>query len=247
MPTYIPQPVHNDFPSFPGLSKSAEIRIQSKPELIEEFIGREVYITVKIAGTSATYYSMANPDRRPGRAARAVNAVKWLFSKGIPARRESVCTRNQDIGLRPLHTSFDPYHIIEQQYGILRSIRRCGLNLAVQGEIYGEKIQGNPLGITGLEFAVFNIFDISHGSYMRYRELKQTCRLLNLPTVPVVFEGIFAWNSIDQLKMLSGGTYPNGRPREGIVIRRTDAAVGEGGSINSFKVVNDEYLLQDEQ
>ena len=65
-----------------------------------------------------------------------------------------------------------------------------GRNLAIQGEIIGEGIQGNPYKLRGQQFRVFNIFDIDTYQYLTKIEMLEITENFNLLTVPTIFDEI---------------------------------------------------------
>lgn len=109
---------------------------------------------------------------------------------------------------------------------------------AIQFEVYGEGIQKNPLGISGIDMQVFNLYNIEEHKYEDAQTLKDFCEKNMLPMVKAIL-----WNeyleSIDDeyLQKLAEGKYENGKDREGIVIR----SMNENnifGDRSSMKVIN---------
>lgn len=207
--------IKGTFPSF--IPKTDEIRIQTCPEVIEEFKGKEIYITNKIDGTSCTIY----------------------FNNG----EFGVCSRNLELQENKDHTFWK----IVERYNLKQKLIELNKNIAIQGEVYGEGIQKNPVGIKGQDIAIFNVYDINEGKYLDYPDMINIVEKLGLKTVPVEYVGIFKedWD-LNKLMEMAKGNYPNTHNiREGIVIRTTKEGYSNAlkGRM-SFKVINNDYLLK---
>jgi len=119
-----------------------------------------------------------------------------------------------------------------------------GRNLAVQGEMIGEGIQGNPYKLIGQAFYVFDIWDIDHQRHFTSQEridfikpsfMKDVPVLVNANSMPLKM-------SLDQLLQAAEGesALNSLSIREGLVfksLKRID------GQVVSFKVINNQYLL----
>ena len=112
---------------------------------------------------------------------------------------------------------------------------------AIQFELYGEGIQKNPLGISGIDMRIFNLYNIEEHKYEDAKELKDFCKYYALPMVEVVLWDQYL-KSIedDYLQKLAEGKYQNGKDREGIVIRAMKEQVVDGDRA-SMKVINLNY------
>lgn len=109
---------------------------------------------------------------------------------------------------------------------------------AVQGEIWGESIQGNKEGIRGQRFSVFDIFDIKKHKYLSPVERRRFCTMSQIEHVPVLGEIQTAPTSIEEALTLASGPSINAKNREGIVYK-----CNEDPSF-SFKVISNEWLLK---
>lgn len=208
--------MEGQFPSF--LKRTDSKRVQSNPGLIEEMRDRDCYITIKIEGTSGTFYN------------RIVDVNNEF----------GVCSRNIDLK----ETDTNTYWKIARQYELKDLLK--DQELCIQGEIYGNGIEGNVLGESDHKLAVFDIFDIKDYKYFNYKDLVYFCRSNKLPMVEVIYEGKFIWNSIDELLELADQQkYPNGEFAEGIVIRPQIESYSNvlGGRL-AFKVISPSYLLK---
>lgn len=174
------------------IPKTDEINLQSKPELLDEF--------KKIDGD---IYITEKID--------GTSATFFYYEAKF-----NVCSRNYIIKYGE-----NAYWEIEKKYRIGDKLKYSKMEIAIQGEIFGEKIQTNPLGIRGIDFMVFDIFDVPGQKYLGFDEIVSICKELGLKTVPLIYEGEFKkdWN-IDYLVSMSSGCYANtNTQREGIVVR----------------------------
>jgi RNA ligase (TIGR02306 family) len=117
-------------------------------------------------------------------------------------------------------------------------------NVAVQGEIVGEGIQGNPYNLQGQKFFVFDIWDIEHQRHFTPKEradfikpsfMKQVPMLENANSMPLK-------TMLDELLQASEGksALNNLTEREGLVFKSIKRI---NGQVISFKVINNIYLL----
>lgn len=111
---------------------------------------------------------------------------------------------------------------------------------ALQIEIHGEKINKNPAGIKGTEPRAFSLYDIEKHEYLSAVHLSAMCEKLGITQVDLVMTGDYFEFTEDELRKLAEGTYPNGKQREGIVVRPLEEARVNGDRV-SFKVINLNY------
>ena len=134
----------------------------------------------------------------------------------------------------------------------MKNVFSCAGNFAIQGEICGEGIQKNRLGVKEHDLFVFDVFDIDMHRYLDYAEFLNFCQTYNLKTVEIEKEVNFNF-TLDELLEMAKGTYSSGKNREGIVIRpvknmvseKLMAKYGREGRV-SFKVLNNDFLEKDE-
>jgi len=113
---------------------------------------------------------------------------------------------------------------------------------AVQFEAAGPGIQGNPAGFTTIIPLVFQVYFIPERQYLDMQEFFSFCEYGNIPTVERIAApspALFA--NDDLLRAYAEGTYPNGKPREGVVIRPVIEQQMPSGERVSFKVINLDY------
>lgn len=215
--------VRSSFPSY--MKKTDSHRIQAWPGLIEEMQGRECYVTIKIDGTSSTFYNRFDP------------------TVDIERNRFGVCSRNMD--LKPSDTN--TYWRMADKYNIESAL--INTNMAVQAETYGPGIQKNRLGVPEHVIAAFDVFDIADYRYLDWDEFISFCGTYHLPMAPLVYTGVFKWTSVDELvDFASEQKYDNGAAAEGIVVRPLVEVRSEVlDSRMAFKVISPKFLLKHDE
>ena len=168
-----------------------------------------------------------------------MSATYLLEKKSFGRYVFSVCSRNY--GLKEDNSA---YWEIARKYDIKEILKKYIDYyevewVCIQGEIIGEKIQGNKYHIKGIDFYVFNIIDNELGmiNAHKYRGILSFIGG-NLKQVPVLNFADYNVNTVDEILEKANGEsalYPT--PREGIVVR-CDA---EGFS---FKAISNEFLLK---
>jgi RNA ligase (TIGR02306 family) len=206
--------VKGSFPRY--VPKTDEMRIQSFPALIDEFQGKDVYISVKVDGTSSTFaYKDGELD---------VCGRNWSYKEGDNTYWKIARKYGIPEKLQKIHNE-------------------TGKNYAVQGEIVGPSVQKNHLGLKDQELRVFNVYDINEGRYLDFEEFSRFCDSNLLPRVSVIYVGSFKYSSVDELLKMAEGFYESGYPREGIVIRPVKEFISDVlNSRASFKVLNNVFL-----
>jgi RNA ligase (TIGR02306 family) len=119
-------------------------------------------------------------------------------------------------------------------------------NYALQGELVGESIQDNQLLIKGQRIYFFNVYNISTGKYLPYKEFIAFCKDLGVETVPVLDDNFKLKKTVDD--MVEYATRKSVITKdvwvEGVVIRPLEEAQDKELGRLSFKVVNPEFLLK---
>jgi len=198
------------FPSF--IPKTDEERVQN---LTREYDGyrlsseHQYYITEKLDGSSATFY----------------------WKDGV----FGVCSRNLELLETPDNTLWK----VAREMGLEEKLKKNGLNIAVQGELIGEGIQGNPYKLKGQTVRFFNVFDIDNYRYYGLPMFLATCEhTLNAQTVPILDTSFILPDSIEELLAFAEAKSGLNQKaeREGIVIRSLDRSI-------SFKAISNKFLL----
>jgi len=207
---------------FPGrVPKTDEIRLQSALGVLGELAGRDFFVTTKCDGTSATYL-------RDGDAGLVACSRNWALAPG-----ENHVWR------------------LAAQYELGR---RLPPDFAIQGEVCGPGIQKNRLGLPAVDLFVFSVYDVRAARFLDFEPFTAFCAEHGLRTVPIerVVRGAEAAayrHDLDGWLEAARGLYPGTKQRkEGIVVRPLVEVRSEtlGGSRLSFKVINNDFLLKDE-
>ena len=196
--------------------KTDEDNLRSNIAALKELEGREVYITQKIDGSSGTF----------------------LVKDGD----FKVCSRNLVLKKTDRFNTF--WHMAEL-FRIEQILRASNRNLCLQGEVYGHGIQGNPLGVQAATFGAFDLYDIDKAEYFGLDDFLSFCFINNLPTVKIVYRGLFRFDLETLIEMANEEKYVNGQPCEGIVIRPVVPVHSNvTGRRLSVKVISEKYALK---
>ena len=163
--------------------------------------------------------------------------VKLDGASGTVYRRDGhlgVCSRNWEMKDTPGNLF---WRCVKDTY--LQGIPE---GYAVQFEAVGPGIQSNPAGLNNVQPFAFQIYEIQAGRYLNYGTFFEFCRCYNLQTVAEIAPLSTTFDSDDALLRYAEGSYPNGKPREGLVIRPTvEIQMPVTGERLSFKVINLQY------
>lgn len=137
-----------------------------------------------------------------------------------------LCSRNLELQKNP----DNGYWKVAEKYKIEENLPE---GVALQWETIGPGIQSNPHGLSEIDGLAFTAYNIGQHRYFSFGELKELCGSLKFPMCPVVAEGDqFCKEGIETL---GEGKYPNGKEREGVVVRSQENV---GHMPISFKVIN---------
>lgn len=132
---------------------------------------------------------------------------------------------------------------LAEKYDLENKMKLLGEDFAIQGECVGPKINGNHCGLIDYQLFIFNGVD-KNSKYWDHDKLFDFCAKYNIPTVDIIYRGVFNY-TIDELKTLSDSLkYPSGEICEGIVIRPVNELYDSLGNRLSRKVVSELYLLK---
>lgn len=198
--------------NFPAfLRKTDQERVQNID--LSQLLWQQFEVTEKLDGSSMTIY---------------YNKGEW-----------GVCSRNIDLKLDQEGNAFvDMFNTLLPQL-------QAGLpddppNFAIQGELIGGKIQGNPYKRINLEFYVFSVYDIDNGEYHSPLAAQITAKHFGLNYVPLL--GTVTLTTTDRAELLAnadGTSVLADTPREGLVYKSTTTQ-------SSFKVISNKWLLSNE-
>ena len=204
------------FPPF--ITKTNETRLQSAMGLLREISEHPFYVSVKCDGTSGTFYKIDG--------------------------ELTCCSRNRKV--KPgdnvywdVATKYDLANVLPEGY-------------AIQAEVCGPGIQKNKLMLKEKDLFVFNVFKIKGPEYFGLFDMEEFCKKNGLKTVPIqrVVTTVDDFDcTLSNFLELAKGKYEGTKNnKEGIVVRPlypVKSRLFRGGRL-SFKVINNEYLLKDE-
>jgi len=215
-----PANARGNFPSF--IHKTDEERIQNlAKELKYDWQGKEVVICEKLDGSSTSIYCKSNTY------------------DGEQAWNIGICSRNLDLKL-----DSDNNHFIKTGLPYLDRLSEYCINnnrsLALQGEIIGPGIQGNPYKLDKHEIYFFNVFDIDAGRKLAHDDAQDIFMDLDVNDVPLINYQYSLNKTMEELLEKADGTSQlNSKTnREGIVVRALDGSF-------SFKVISNKWLLKE--
>ncbi|TWW00127.1 RNA ligase (ATP) [Chitinophaga pinensis] len=200
--------------NFPSfIPKTDEERIQNLSKEFESYKQHNFYVTEKLDGSSVTYYMN-----------------EGLFG---------VCSRNLDLE----ESADNSFWKVAAKENIAAKLAALGKNIAIQGELIGEGVQGNAYGLRGQTVRFFNAFDIDAYRYFGLEEFNALITSLGLQTVPILDLNYTLPDTLDEMLTIADGASvlsPQGKTveREGLVIRSTDRKI-------SFKVISNKFLLNE--
>ena len=211
IPAQLAGDVEGPFPTV--IPKTDQERIQNLTEQLREWQGNTDFtweVTEKLDGSSMTVF--VNGDS------------------------EGVCSRNWNLK----ETEGNTLWKVARRNDLLAKIRKTNRNLALQGELIGEGIQGNSYKVTGQDFFVFDIYDIDRGDYMTPFERRVFCDTHGIKHVPVLAKEMVIQEWVTGLlTMADGQSVLNPKAnREGLVFKSN---VFDGPS---FKAISNKWLLK---
>ena len=200
------------FPSC--IPKTDQERIQNLSVELEEWKAEKLTweVTEKLDGSSMTVYII---DGEVG-----------------------VCSRNLDLKPNKGNSLWATAYKNEIDVKLIQSLS----NLAIQGELVGNGIQGNIYKMRDQEFYVYDIYDIDAGRYFTPAERVAYCKVWDIKHVPV-FKSDFMLTThtvADLLQMAEGKSVMGdiaGPEREGVVYKCNEKQV-------SFKAISNKFLLK---
>ena len=206
-----------------AVPKTDEMRVQNIPDVLERHKGKIFNVTEKLDGTSMSCY--LDPE------------------SGL-----HVCSRNVDLAPETNHKyNGDAYWRYANENNIEDILKTLGGTIALQGELFGEGIQGSKYKIKGLHYRVYNFWDMMNHCYIEHDVIVDTVEAFGLGKdflVPQLGQIELNHSVDDLLQMATGQSVINNVLREGLVFRsipeRTDIKLGR----LSFKAVSNEFLLK---
>ena len=198
-----------------------ESRVQNHPELIDEFGDQEYYISTKMDGSSHSISMDGNGFHVCGHNYEYKNDGSSSFynfvnERGYQQRIEDYFCKNE---------------LSE---------------FTLQGEFCAPGIQRNRLRLVKPEWYVFTVR--INGERIGMDEMLSVCESLRIPHVPIEERGTGFKNkypTVEAVLARADGEYPNGGPKEGVVIRTVKPVYSSTiGDYLSMKAVSNKYLLK---
>lgn len=213
IPAQLAGDVEGNFPSV--IPKTDQERIQNLTEELKEWQSNSAFtweVTEKLDGSSMTVF--------------------------VHGDREGVCSRNWALK----ETAGNTLWAVARREQLIEKIRQTGRNLALQGELIGEGIQGNAYNVKGQDFRLFDIYDIDRGEYLGPLERRVFADTHGIKHVPVLAtEMVIEEWVTGLLTMADGVSALNSKTnREGLVFKCNTF----GGP--SFKAISNRWLIKND-
>lgn len=220
IPAQLQGTMKGNFPHF--IPKTDQERCQNlRKEIFEEHKDEIYEVTLKLDGSSMTVY--------------------------VKNGEVGVCSRNIDL----IETEGNSFWKAARDQNIVEALASIsedkGEEYAIQGELIGEGIQGNPEKLTGQRFYLFDIYSITEGRYLlaneRYSILDSMNNLYgaDVEHVPIIdghLRVAQAYDTIDDLLEYAEGPSLNPQTkREGLVFKSWESDF-------TFKAIANSYLLK---
>lgn len=245
------------FPGFADLPDGADVTARCGVTLWQPPV--PAHLAGQVAGPWPGWLSRTDEERAQNtpellRAAYddAVAGNAWLVHEKIDGSSMSafldddgeLCVGSRNLNL--VETPRNTLWALARRYN-LRDLMRADNIDAVQGEAYGEGIQGNPLRRRGQELAVFDVW--RDRRRLPRAEWPGWAHNLSVPRRPE-YEQADLYTHVDTLLAAVDGirSLIADLPAEGVVIRPADTThitvAGEGQMKASFKAISNRYLLK---
>lgn len=214
--------VKGNFPSF--IPKTDEERVQNLKKEIEKWSQSfdRWEVSEKLDGSSMTVFFRNNAQDEEG------NIVPEF----------GVCSRNMNLR----ESEGNSFWEVANRYAMKTKLPELNRNIAIQGELIGEGIQGNKYKLTGQDFFVFRMYDIDNGVYLSSKERMELCDKLGLRHVPVLHTLTLINYNIDaMLTLAEGKSKINPKTeREGIVFKNIENPQFH------FKAISNSFLIKNQ-
>jgi RNA ligase (TIGR02306 family) len=213
IPAQLAGDVEGVFPTV--IPKTDQERIQNLTEELKEWQSNIAFtweVTEKLDGSSMTVF--------------------------VHNDRAGVCSRNWALK----ETASNTLWSVARREGLIEKVRQTGRNLALQGELIGEGIQGNPYKIKGQDFLLFDIYDIDRGEYLGPFERRVFAETHGIKHIPVIATEMVIEEWVTGLLTMADGisTLNPKTNREGLVFKCNTF----GGP--SFKAISNRWLLKND-
>lgn len=140
-----------------------------------------------------------------------------------------VCSRNLELVRNP----DNGYWKVAEKYKLEELLPE---GYALQWETCGPGIQSNPMGLKEIDGFAFSAYKIDESRYLDAVDFIKLCVDLKFPSCRILTLNYEPGFSSKDIEMLGEGKYPNGKEREGVVVRSMENLLGHKPV--SFKVIN---------
>jgi RNA ligase (TIGR02306 family) len=211
IPAELAGKVKGGFPSF--IPKTDEERIQNYADKYDGWrfqSKHQFYVTEKLDGSSSTFY--------------------------VKDGEFGVCSRNLEL----LETEGNTFWKVARELDLENKMKSLNRNIAFQGELIGEGVQGNPYKIKGQTVKFYTGFDIDSFSRISLKEFQTILSELDLFMVPLLNDNFLLPDTINgMLEYADKKSVLNVQMnREGVVVRSMDGTI-------SFKAISNTFLLEE--
>lgn len=203
---------------------------------VNEIKNLEFENTIKLDGSSMTCY-IVDPHKFSTR-----NIEKILGNEPESTFYFGVCSRNLELRETKENTLWKVANR-DIKEKLIQFFNKTKRNIAIQGELMGEGIQGNREKLKGHHFFCYEIWDIDKQRYLTRKERNEILNFLNIKSVPFLENiKIFQkFKTIEELLDYAEGKSINNDIREGIVLKSLTLV---NGQTISFKIISNKFLLK---
>jgi RNA ligase (TIGR02306 family) len=147
---------------------------------------------------------------------------------------QGVCSRNLNLK----ETAGNSLWAVARRDQLLEKIQ--GRSIALQGELIGEGIQGNPYKIKGQQYLVYDIYDIRTGQYFNPERRRDFCQTYDIAHVPVYGQTVHITETVPEMLIRAEkkSTLNSQQEQEGVVFKcNQDPQI-------SFKCISNKFLIK---
>lgn len=200
-----------NFPSW--LSKTDLERLQNLSKDLEQWSYNQMLfeITEKIDGSSMTVY----------------------FRDG----EFGVCSRNLELK----EDDNNAYWRAAKSFNLREKLQTLNKNIALQMELAGPKIQGNPYKLSDYKIYLFDVFDIDSGEYMSPYDRYLMVSDIDIPHVPIVDS---RWEMSMTCTMDDLLNFAEGKSQLWTTTEREGLAFKSLTGRTTFKVISNSFLIK---
>lgn len=212
-----------NFPS--DIRKTEQERIQNLKKELSQWQEQNICWTIqeKLDGSSMTVYMKTFKDE-----------------EGNYQQDFGVCSRNIDLK----EDEFNAFWKTANALNLREKLATLGIvNIALQGELVGEGIQGNKYNLKGVHFYLFDVFDIKGYYYWCPKNVETLAKNFCLNFVPIIERNAYLTNlTIDDILLQAEGKsmLNSNTEREGIVYKSYPQFREENFS---FKSISNKFLM----